>query len=115
MCTTKHYSWVTFQAESEVRAVREELEREVQGHRETRQKLSLVEKEAKSSNLMSMELEDYQRSIQALEGELASREHTLEEAKKESQVQQETLQRMRNEAGKMSMSIHTRQRHNTTL
>ena len=79
--------------------MREELEREVQSHRETKQRLGLLEKEAKSSNLMSMELEDYQRSIQALEGELASREQTLEEARKDGQVQQETLQRLRSEAG----------------
>lgn len=88
-----------FQAECDVKATREELEREKETHQETKQKLNLVEKEAKSSNLMSMELEDYQRSIQALEGELTSRGHTLERVQKENQIHQETLQHMRRDAG----------------
>ena len=88
-----------------MRAAKEELSKEQEAHRDTKQKLSLVEKEAKSSNLMSMELEDYQRSIQALEGELASKRNALELAQKEKQIQVETLQHMRKDAGKEKAKI----------
>ena len=83
-----------------MRRGREELEREVSAHKETRQRLGLLEKEAKSSNLMSMELEDYQRSIQSLEAELKGKDQTLEQVQKEGQLQQEVLQNMRRDSGK---------------
>ena len=87
------------QAQMETRAVREELEKELEAHKGTQRRLELLEKEAKSSNLMSMELEDYQRSIQALEGELALREKRLEQVQNDAQLQQETLQHVRKDVG----------------
>lgn len=87
------------QAASEVKAVRGDLERTLEAHQETKQRLGLMEKEAKSSHLMSMELEDYQRSIQALEEELAFKGQKLEQVQKESQLHHETLQNSRKDAG----------------
>lgn len=82
-----------------MRAVKEELGRELEAHKETKQKLSLMEKEAKSSNLMSMELEDYQRSIQSLASELSGKTSELEEVHREKRVQHETVQHMRKDTG----------------
>jgi hypothetical protein len=95
-----YHVWVPFlQAEAEVKAVKVELERAQEAHQGTKQKLGLLEKEAKSSNLMSMELEDYQRSIQSLEGELALKGQQLEQALKETHLHHETLQNSRKDAG----------------
>lgn len=77
----------------------EELEAEKKAHSETKQKLGLLEKEAKSSTLMNMELEDYQRSILALEGKLASKDQQLGEAKQESKVKEESIQQLRRDGG----------------
>ena len=85
-----------------MKAVREELGKEVASHKETKQRLFLLEKEAKSSSLMSLELEDYQRSIRALEEELVVRGQDLEKVQKESHTHQETLQQMRKDSGKRS-------------
>lgn len=94
------FSCVHIQAQSEVKAVRVELERAHEAHQETKQRLGLLEKEAKSSDLMSMELEDYQRSIQALEGELTLRGKQLEQVQKESQLHHQSLQNTRKDTGK---------------
>ena len=83
----------------ELHQLREELEKEAEGHRDTREKLSLVEKEANASSLMSMELEDYQRSIQALEGGMAAKEQLLEKAKQDSQVHLQSLQHLKKDMG----------------
>lgn len=85
--------------------MRGELKRAVEAHEGTRQRLGLMEKEAKSSNLMSMELEDYQRSIQALEEEMALRGEKLEQVQKESQLQHETLQNARKDSGTVHVEI----------
>ena len=82
-----------------MKAAREELGREVASHKETKQRLSLLEKEAKSSSLMSLELEDYQRSIHSLNVELVGKGQLLEQAQQENQTHQETLQQMRKDAG----------------
>ena len=79
--------------------MKEDFQKELDSHSETRQKLSLVEKEAKSSSLMSMELEDYQKSIQALENGIAGKEKLLENARQESQVHLHGLQNMRKDMG----------------
>ena len=81
--------------------MKEELDRDKETNRTLTQKLNLMEKEAKSSTLMSMELEDYHRSIQSLEGELAEKEQLLEQAKRECQVHQETLQQLRKDMGEI--------------
>ena len=84
---------------SELQAVRDELERERNSHEETSKKLSAAEKEAKASTLMNLELEDYQRSIESLEGELANRDSQLETARKEGSSREENLQRLMGEIG----------------
>ncbi len=89
-----------------MKAVREELGREEAFHKETKQRLSLLEKEAKSSSLMNLELEDCQRSIHALEGELVGRGQALEQVQLENQTHQQTLQHMRKDAGKGEMILH---------
>ena len=48
---------------------------------------------------MDLELADYQRSMQSLEGELASREDQLQEARRASQVHLDTTQQLRKEQG----------------
>lgn len=53
----------------------------------------------KASTLMDLELADYQRSMQSLEGELASREGQLQEARRASQIQLESTQQLRKELG----------------
>lgn len=97
---------VSMQAESELHRVREELERETEAHQEITQRLVRVEKEAKSSSLMSMELEDYQRSIQNLEGGMATKEGLLENARKDSQIHQESLQLLRRDMGMNEHTLH---------
>ena len=71
----------------------------MRAHEETRQRLLLMEKESKSSSLMSMELEDYQRAIEALEGGMATKDQLLEKANKDGQIQQESLQHMSKDMG----------------
>ena len=85
--------------------MREELGREETSHKETKHRVSLLEKEAKSSSLMSLELEDYQRSIRSLEGELAGRSQALDQLQRESHVHQETLQQARKDAGEEEIII----------
>ena len=82
-----------------MREVRGQLEREVEVHKETRQKLVLVEKEVKSLSLMGMELEDYQRSIQVLEGEVGTKEQLLEKARSDIQTHQERSQHLSRDMG----------------
>lgn len=53
----------------------------------------------KASTLMDLELADYQRSMQSLEGELTSREGQLQEARRASQIQLETTQQLRKDLG----------------
>ena len=51
------------------------------------------------STVMSLELEDYQRSVRALEGELASRGALLEDGRRESQRHHNTVLQLRREIG----------------
>ncbi len=61
-----------------------------------------MEKEAKSSSLMSMELEDYQKSIRAMEGGLAGKEQQLEETRRTSLLHQDSLQQLRKDMGELT-------------
>ena len=79
--------------------MKEELEKEAESHSESRQRLAQVEKEVKASSLMNMELQDYQRSIQALETGMATKEHLLEKAKQDSQVHLNSLSSLKKDIG----------------
>lgn len=81
------------------------MEKEKEAHKETRQKLGLMEKEAKSSTLMNMELEDYQKSIQALEAELADKQQLLDQTERMTQMHQESMQHLRKDTGERGFSI----------
>ncbi len=48
---------------------------------------------------MNLELEDYQRSMESLEAELANRDSLLEAARREGSSQEESVQRLRREIG----------------
>ena len=48
---------------------RKEQTKEKQTHEEVRQKLTAAKRELKSSAIMNLELEDYQRSVESLETE----------------------------------------------
>ena len=60
---------------------------------------SFSSQEVKASTLMDLELADYQRSMQSLEGELASREDQLQEARRASQIHLDTTQQLKKERG----------------
>ena len=87
------------QLEQEVSVLQGELEREKQAHCGTRDQLVDAEKGVKSSALMNLELEDYQRSIRSLEEELASRDASLESVRRESQLHMDKVQRLTKELG----------------
>lgn len=80
-------------------SVKEELKRERESHTETKRKLTSAEKEAKSSTLMNLELEDYQRSIRSLEEELSGREEKLGNARRESHLHQDKIHQLMKELG----------------
>ena len=71
---------------------------------ETRQKLAATEKELKSSAVMNLELEDYQRSMRSLEEQLSSRQDELERVRKEGQLQQDSMVQLKKELGKCGLT-----------
>ena len=73
--------------------------REKQCHDDLKQKLAAAEKEVKSSAVMNLELEDYQRSMQSLEDQLSSCTGELEKAKRDGQVHQDSLMQLKKELG----------------
>jgi len=79
--------------------LKEELDKEAESHNESRQKLTQVEREVKASSLMNMELQDYQRSIQALETGMAAKEQLLDKAKQDSQVHLNNLSGLKKDIG----------------
>ena len=90
-------------------SIREELKRERDGHTETKRKLTSAEREAKSSTLMNLELDDYQRSIRSMEEELSGREEKLGSARRESQLHQDKIHQLMKELG----GFHTHIRRHT--
>lgn len=84
---------------NELQSVKEELVRERQCHEEVRQKLAAAEKELKSSAVMNLELEDYQRSMKSLEEQLSSRSDELEKARRDDQLHQDSMTQLRKELG----------------
>ena len=96
---THTHTHTHIQLEQEVSALRGELEREKQAHCETRGQLVDAEKGVKSSALMNLELEDYQRSIRSLEEELASRDASLESVRREGQLHMDKVQQLTKELG----------------
>ena len=79
--------------------MRDELAKERQSHEELRQKLTTAEKELKSSAVMNLELEDYQRSMQSLEEQLSSRKDELERVRKDGQLHQDSMLQLKKELG----------------
>ena len=55
--------------------------------------------EAKVTNVMNLELADYQRSLQSLEEKLAAGQRELEQARDEGRKQQDKMDTMRKEIG----------------
>ena len=55
--------------------------------------------EAKASNLMNLELADYQRSMESLEEKLSAMESQLVESQSERRTQQERMEAIRKETG----------------
>lgn len=88
-----------FQAQNEIASLKEELARQKESHTETKQKLETANKEAKSSALMNLELEDYQRSMKTLEEQLTARADQLDQCRRENKVHQETVSQLRKELG----------------
>ncbi|CAI8051973.1 GRIP and coiled-coil domain-containing protein 2 [Geodia barretti] len=84
-------------AEKEVGSLREELAREKDSHSSTRQRLAAAVKEAKVTNVMNLELADYQRSLQSLEEKLTAAHGELEEAREERRRQLDKMDSMRKE------------------
>ena len=84
---------------SELQEVREELSRERQNHEEAKKKLTAAEKDLKSSAVMNLELEDYQRSMHSLEERLSSKNNELEKVRKDGQAQQDSLVQVKKELG----------------
>ena len=89
------------QTQSELQSVREELTRERKSCEELKQKLTAAEKELKSSAVMNLELEDYQRSMKTLEEQLTSRSSELERVKKDGRLQQDAMMQLKKELGKV--------------
>lgn len=56
---------------------------------------------------MSLELEDYQRTMQSLENAMTSKESQLEEARRESKLQYEEAQKLRKDLGEFPESLST--------
>lgn len=79
--------------------MREELARERQSCEDLKQKLAAAEKELKSSAVMNLELEDYQRSMKTLEEQLTTRSSELERVRKDGQLQQDAMMQIKKELG----------------
>ena len=79
--------------------MKEELGKERESHEEARKKLAAAEKELKSSAVMNLELEDYQRSMHSLEERLSSKNNELEKARKDGQAQQDSLAQAKKDLG----------------
>jgi hypothetical protein len=77
----------------------EELARERQRSDELKQKLAAAEKELKSSAVMNLELEDYQRSMKSLEEQLTTRSSELERVRKDGQLQHDAMMQLKKELG----------------
>ena len=90
-----------FQTQSELQSVREELTRERQNCEELKQKLTAAEKELKSSAVINLELEDYQRSMKTLEEQLTTRSSELERVRKDGQLQHDSMMQLKKELGKV--------------
>lgn len=80
--------------------MREELTRERQSCEELKQKLTAAEKELKSSAVMNLELDDYQRSMKTLEEQLTTRSSELERVRKDGQLQHDSMMQLKKELGK---------------
>ena len=80
--------------------MREELARERQSCEDLKQKLTVAEKELKSSAVMNLELEDYQRSMKTLEEQLMTRSSELERVRKDGQLQHDSMMQLKKDLGK---------------
>ena len=85
--------------------MKDEVTRERQGSEELKQKLAAAEKELKSSAVMNLELEDYQRSMKTLEEQLTSRSSELERVRKDGQLQQDSMMQLKKELGKYNYYV----------
>lgn len=93
------------QIQSELQSVREELARERQSCEDLKQKLAAAEKELKSSAVMNLELEDYQRSMKTLEEQLTTRSSELEKVRKDGQLQQDAMMQIKKELGSAVLHV----------
>ena len=64
-----------------------------------RQKLAAAERELKSSAVMNLELEDYQRSMKSLEEQLSCQSDELEKVRRDGQLHQDSMTQLKKELG----------------
>jgi len=81
------------------------LEQESSAHKETQERLAAAEKGVKSSELMDMELSDYQRSIRSLEEQVAGKGEELQAAHRESQTHLNKIQQLNKQLGQFDFII----------
>ena len=81
--------------------MREELGREKQSHEEAKKKLAAAEKDLKSSAVMNLELEDYQRSMRSLEEQLSGKNSELEKMRKDGLDQHDSMTQVKKELGQL--------------